>query len=45
MFGLVLSRGVRVVALGVVIGIAAALDSHDTSRALLYGVRPIDPLA
>ena len=44
-FGLVLSRGVRVVALGAVIGIVAALGLTRYLQSLLYGVRPIDPLA
>lgn len=44
-FGLVLSRGVRVVALGAVIGLAAALGLTRYLQSLLYGVRPIDPLA
>ena len=44
-FGLVLGRGVRVVALGAVIGIVAALDLTRYLQSLLYGVRPIDPLA
>ena len=44
-FGLVLRRGVRVVALGAVIGIVAALGLTRYLQSLLYGVRPIDPLA
>ena len=44
-FRLVLSRGVRVVALGAVIGIAVALGLTRYLQSLLYGVRPVDPLA
>ena len=44
-FGLVLRRGIRLVALGAVIGIAAALGLTRYLQSLLYGVRPIDPLA
>jgi ABC-type antimicrobial peptide transport system permease subunit len=43
--GLVLRRGIRLVALGVVIGIGAALGLARYLQSLLYGVRPIDPLA
>jgi predicted permease len=42
---LVLGRGVRLVALGVVIGVGAALGLARYLQSLLYGVRPIDPLA
>jgi predicted permease len=42
---LVLGRGIRLVALGVVIGIGAALGLARYLQSLLYGVRPIDPLA
>ncbi len=44
-FGLVLERGIRLVALGAVTGIAAALGLTRYLQSLLYGVRPIDPLA
>ena len=44
-FGLVLSRGIRVVAIGAVIGIATALGLTRYLGSLLYGVRPVDPLA
>ena len=44
-FGLVLRRGVRVVALGAVLGIAVALGLTRYLQSLLYGVRAIDPLA
>jgi predicted permease len=43
--GLVLGRGVQLVALGLVMGIAAALCLSRYLQTLLYGVRPIDPLA
>jgi predicted permease len=43
--GLVLWRGIRLVALGVVIGIGASLGLTRYLQSLLYGVRPIDPLA
>jgi predicted permease len=43
--GLVLGRGIRLVALGVVIGIGASLALTRYLQSLLYGVRPIDPLA
>jgi len=43
--GLVLRRGIRLVAIGVVIGIGAALGLSRYLESLLYGVRPIDPLA
>jgi predicted permease len=43
--GLVLGRGIRLVALGVVIGIGTALGLARYLQSLLYGVRPIDPLA
>jgi predicted permease len=43
--GLVLGRGIRLVALGVVIGIGASLGLTRYLQSLLYGVRPIDPLA
>jgi predicted permease len=42
---LVLGRGIRLVALGVVIGIGTALGLARYLQSLLYGVRPIDPLA
>jgi predicted permease len=42
---LVLGRGIRLVALGVVIGIGTALGLARYLQTLLYGVRPIDPLA
>jgi predicted permease len=44
-FGLVLGRGIRLVALGAVVGIGAALGLTRYLQSLLYGVRPIDPLA
>jgi len=43
--GLVLGRGIRLVTLGVVIGISGALGLTRYLQSLLYGVRPIDPLA
>src|SRR5271157_6420365 len=43
--GLVLGRGIRLVALGVVIGIGAALGLTRYLQSLLYGVHPIDPVA
>ncbi|MGA3325749.1 MAG: ABC transporter permease [Terriglobia bacterium] len=43
--GLVLGRGIQLVALGLVIGIGAALGLARYLQTLLYGVRPIDPLA
>jgi predicted permease len=43
--GLVLGRGVRLVAVGAVLGIAASLGLTPYLQSLLYGVRPIDPLA
>jgi predicted permease len=42
---LVLGRGIRLVALGVAIGIGTALGLARYLQSLLYGVRPIDPLA
>jgi len=42
---LVLGRGIRLVALGVVIGIGTALGLARYLQSLLYGVHPIDPLA
>jgi predicted permease len=42
---LVLGRGIRLVALGVVIGIGTALGLARYLQSLLYGLRPIDPLA
>jgi predicted permease len=42
---LVLGRGIRLVALGVVIGIGTALGLARYLQSLLYGVRPIDLLA
>jgi predicted permease len=42
---LVLGRGIRLVALGVVIGIGTSLGLARFLQNLLYGVRPIDPLA
>ena len=42
---LVLGRGIRLVALGVVVGIGTALGLAPYLQSLLYGVRPIDPLA
>jgi predicted permease len=44
-FGLVLGRGIRLVGIGVVIGIATALALTQYLQSLLFGVRPIDPLA
>jgi len=44
-FGLVLGRGIRLVALGAVIGITTALGLTRYLQSLLYGVHPIDPLA
>ncbi len=41
---MVLGRGIRLVALGALIGIAAALGLTRYLQSLLYGVRPIDPL-
>jgi predicted permease len=43
--GLVLLRGVRLVAIGAVIGIAIALGLTRFLQSILYGVRPIDLLA
>jgi predicted permease len=42
---LVLRRGIRLVTLGVVMGIGAALGLARYLQSLLFGVRPIDPLA
>jgi ABC-type antimicrobial peptide transport system permease subunit len=44
-FGLVLGRGIRLVGIGAVIGIATALGLTRYLQSLLFGVRPIDPLA
>jgi predicted permease len=44
-FGLILGRGVRLVAVGATIGIAIAIGLTRYLGSLLYGVRPIDPLA
>jgi ABC-type antimicrobial peptide transport system permease subunit len=43
--GLVLGRGIRLVTLGVVIGIGMALGLARYLQSLLYGIRPVDPLA
>jgi predicted permease len=43
--GLVLGRGIRLVAIGAGIGIATAFGLTRYLQSLLYGVRPIDPLA
>jgi predicted permease len=43
--GLVLGRGIRLVALGILIGIGASLGLTRYLQSLLFGVRPIDPLA
>jgi predicted permease len=43
--GFVLGRGIRLVTLGVVIGIGMALGLARFLQSLLYGIRPIDPLA
>ncbi len=42
--GLVLGQGIRLVAIGVVIGIGTALGLARYLQTLLYGVRAIDPL-
>jgi putative ABC transport system permease protein len=42
---LVVSGGVRVVAVGVVVGAALAMAAGNLVSALLYGVRPHDPVA
>jgi predicted permease len=42
---LVLGRGIRLVTLGVMMGIGAALGLARYLQSLLFGVRPIDPLA
>ena len=42
---LVLSRGVMLVAAGAVLGIAGALGLSRFLEALLFGVRPVDPLS
>ena len=42
---LVLGRGIRLVSVGVVMGIGAALGLARYLQSLLFGVRPIDPLA
>jgi ABC-type antimicrobial peptide transport system permease subunit len=41
---MVVSQGARVVLVGVVIGIVAALASTRWLDALLYGVKPVEPL-
>jgi predicted permease len=43
-FGLVVNQGLRVVGLGLVIGLAASLLLVRLVRALLFGVQPTDPL-
>lgn len=43
-FRLVISQGLRVLGLGLVIGLAGSLILARLIRALLYGVRPTDPL-
>jgi predicted permease len=43
--GLVLGRGIRLVVFGLVIGIGTALGLARYLQSMLYGVRPIDPLA
>ena len=42
--GQIVSQGARVVLVGVVIGVAAALASTRLLRTLLYGVKPLDAL-
>jgi predicted permease len=42
---LVLGRGIRLVSLGVLMGISAALGLARYLQSLLFGVRPVDPLA
>jgi predicted permease len=44
-FALVLGRGIRLVGVGAVIGMATALALTRYLQSLLFGVRPIDPLA
>jgi predicted permease len=43
-FGLVVSQGLRVLGLGLVIGLAASFVLVRLIRALLYGVQPTDPV-
>jgi len=42
---IVLSRGLKIAAGGVVVGLAGAAALARSMAALLYGVRPVDPLA
>ncbi|HEY2805594.1 MAG TPA: ABC transporter permease [Gemmatimonadales bacterium] len=42
--GLVVGRGLRMTALGIVIGLAAAMGVGQLLRSMLYGVSPRDPL-
>jgi len=42
-FGLVLGDGVKIVAIGLAIGLAGALAAGRAMTSMLYGVRPADP--
>ena len=44
MIGLVMRSGLRLVALGLLLGVAAAAAATRMIRALLVGVEPLDPL-
>ncbi len=43
-FGMIVGQGAKFAALGVAIGIAAALILTPLMRSFLYGVRPADPI-
>jgi predicted permease len=43
-FGMVLSQGARLAAIGIVLGLLAALAATRMMASFLYGVQPIDPL-
>jgi putative ABC transport system permease protein len=43
-FGLVLAEGVRVTAVGVIVGILGSVALTRTIRSLLFGLSPLDPL-
>jgi ABC-type antimicrobial peptide transport system permease subunit len=44
LFGLVVSQGIRVIGLGLVVGILGSLALVRLIQSLLYGVQPTDPL-
>jgi putative ABC transport system permease protein len=42
--GLVLAQGGRLIAVGIVIGVAIAAASTRVSGSMMYGVSPVDPI-